>query len=304
MGTGPEGTCTRFIGSDMETKQKKIINHKFLNKHTIPGAILLMLWGLIFTEMIFGLPFVILDTIFVDQSGKTQLFSGFGCAAGAFLLLAIHKRWFYPEFEGCLKCSSVSFADAFKPAAAIIPFWILSCIKELAFGSKFSVPTLAMISTSLMAGCCEEASFRGLGISYLMRQWKEENKVLPALLFTSAGFGLVHSANILSGAEVPITLIQTFSSFFIGLFLGAIFLRSGNLWPAMIIHFLHDVFAGMFLSEGYVLTHAVGWIDAVDLTLCLLLGIAGIYLIRPEKRAEIIEIWKRKWSMDQNFTKK
>ena len=281
---------------------KRIINHKFLNKHTIPGAILLMIWGLVFSEGIFGLPFGVLDVLLLDRSGQTQILTGFGCAAGAFLLLAIHKRWFYPEFEGCLTCSSVSFEDAWKVTAAIVPFWILSGIKEIAFGNKFSVPTLAMISTSLMAGCCEEAAFRGLGISYLMRQWKEENKVLPALLLTSAVFGLVHSANILSGAEVPITLIQTFSSFFIGLFLGAIFLRSGCLWSAMIIHFLHDVFAGMFLPEGYVLTHAVGWVDAVDMVLCILLGAAGIYLIRPEKRAEILEIWRKKWSMTPTET--
>lgn len=283
----------------METKQKKIIDHKFLNKHTIPGAILLMIWGMIFSEGIIGLPFGFMDVLLVDRSGKTQIFSGFGCAAGAFLLLAIHKRWFYPEFEGCLKCSSVSFADACKVAAAIIPFWVISCIRELAFGNKINAPTLAMISTSLMAGCCEEAAFRGLGISYLMRQWKEENRVMPALLFTSACFGLVHSSNIIAGADVPITLIQTAGSFFIGLFLGAIFLRSGNLWPAMIIHFLHDIFAGMFLSEGYILTHTVGWPDVADLLCCALLGCVGIWLIRAEKRSEIAAIWRKKWGMAQ-----
>ena len=53
----------------------------------------------------------------------------------------------------------------------------------------------------------------------------------------------------------------------------------------------------MTISEGYVLTHAVGWSDVIDLILCILLGIAGLYLVRPEKRAEIIEIWKQKWNM-------
>lgn len=281
----------------MEAKRKKIINHKFLNKHTIPGAILLMAWGMIFSEGIVGLPFTFMDILLIDPSGTTHIFTGFGCALGAFLLLAIHKRWFYPEFEGCLKCSSVSLADGFKVAAAIIPFWIISCVKEFAFGNKLSAPTLAIISASLMASCCEEAAFRGLGISYLTRQWKEENKIMPALLLTSAAFGLIHSTNIFAGAAVGVTLVQTLSSFFIGLFLGAIFLRSGNLWPAMIIHFLQDVIAGMFLAEGYVLTHSVGWVDIVDMAACVLLGCAGIYLVRKEKRAGILDIWKKKWSM-------
>ncbi len=286
----------------METKQKKIINHKFLNKHTVPGALLLMLWGFLFSEVIVGIPFSLLDFFLIDPTGKTQIITGFGCAAGAFLVLAIHKRWFYPEFEGCLMCSSVSFKDAWKVAVAVIPFWIALIIKELAFGNKLSAPSLAIISAALMAGCCEEAAFRGLGISYLMRQWKEKSKVLPALLFTSAVFGLVHGTNILSGAGVSITLLQVVSSFFLGLFLGAIFLRSGILWPAMIIHFLHDVIAGMSLPEGFVMTHAVGPADFVDLVCCGLLGCAGIYLVRTEKRAEIVEIWRKKWSVSEPGT--
>ena len=272
----------------------KIIKHNFLNKHTIPGALLLMLWGLLFSEMIVGGVFTIPDLI-LDPETREPVIGAFGSAAAAFLVLSIHWVWFYPEFEGCLK-SKVPFSDICRIAAAIIPFWLITIIKEIAAGNSFHAPTIRIIAMALMAGCCEEVSFRGLGISYLMRQWKDEKKILPALVFTSVIFGLVHASNIISGAGVLISIIQSVSAAFIGLFLGAVFLRGGNLWAAIIIHVIHDILSGMFLTEGFVLTHTVTWSDWLDMLICALLGAAGLYLVRGEKRAEIAALWAQKWA--------
>ncbi len=271
-------------------KEKKIISHKFFDKHTIPGVIFLMLWGMILPEFIIAIPV----TIMTQTLGLDQAIISLASAAGAFLVLAIHKRWFYPEFEGCLK-SSVGFLHSWKVAAAILFFWFINFIIDFASGGQITKPTLNMIALSLMAGCVEEAAFRGLGISYLMRQWRDKNKITSALVITSAAFGLIHATNIFSGAGIVITILQTVSAFFFGLFLGGVFLRCGNLWPLMIIHFVEDILAGITTPEGYILTHTVGWGDWADTMLCIGLGLIGLYLIREERCPQIIALWDEKW---------
>ena len=281
----------------MNKKEKKIISHKFLNKYTIPGALLLMLCGFLLCEFVIPMPITMISGMFGIAQGNNiqdlEPVAYISAALGTFVVLAVYKRWFYPEFDGCL---NGNFAETARAAVMIIPFWILTCIKEISLGTQIQPLTIRIIAASLMAGCCEETVFRGLGISYLMRQWKKENKITSALLFTSVCFGLFHGMNIFSGAGIANTLIQIVSTSFIGMFLGAVFLRGGNLLPVMIIHTLHDILAGLTTAEGFTLTHALGLSDWLDMVLCIALGCAGLYLIRKEKRAGIIELWGKKWS--------
>ena len=47
----------------METRQKKIINHKILNEHWFIGSILLIIWGYLFTYFISVIVAVILGNV-------------------------------------------------------------------------------------------------------------------------------------------------------------------------------------------------------------------------------------------------
>ena len=76
-------------------KQKKIISHRFLDRYTVLGAILLAVYGIIAIEVVFG---IIIRVV----TSRTDLLPA-GSVFGALIVLAIHKRWFYPEFEGNLR---------------------------------------------------------------------------------------------------------------------------------------------------------------------------------------------------------
>ena len=275
-------------------KNKKIINHKFLNRYTVIGAVLLMACGFVFAEIIFPLPFGVIAGFITSDEGSLLIVAEFAAVIGALLALAIHKRWFYPEYKGCL--DSFGFTAALRVSWPILPFWILTVARELIAGHSVQPLTLSIIATALMAGFCEEAAFRGIGVSYLMRQWKTEEKIPHVVALTSVCFALMHGTNLFSGAALGVTLLQIAAAGCIGVFLCGVFLRSGNLWVPIMIHTMHDVISLLFLPEGAVLTHAVELSDLLDLGLTVALGVAGLYLVRKSKRGEIIALWQEKWN--------
>ena len=272
-------------------KEKKIISHRFLNRYTMLGAILLTVYGMLAAEGVFG---GIFGGIFSALASNGDLYA-LGVVPGALLVLAIHKRWFYPEFEGNLRGGRP--ATGFRLGLFILIAWALMPLNMLRHPENFGPPTLANLCLALMAGFGEETAFRGLPLSYLMRQWKDERKIPFALLLTSVLFSLVHLGNIFGGANLTITVLQLISSLCAGLFFGAVYLRSGSLWPTIVLHTLHDIVAFLDIStvsEG-IMTRGVRLDDLPDLLLAVILGCVGLWLVRPAKRGEILAIWRRKW---------
>ena len=80
----------------MEKKQR---THKFYDKHTILGALVLMAIGL---GVVQALGFV-LGLLVSMATGNHNLGTGIGIAIISFLILWLYKFWFRPEFEGNLR---------------------------------------------------------------------------------------------------------------------------------------------------------------------------------------------------------
>ncbi|MBQ1335044.1 MAG: hypothetical protein IIY34_06805, partial [Clostridia bacterium] len=75
--------------------------------------------------------------------------------------------------------------------------------------------------------------------------------------------------------------------------------RSGNLWPAIVFHVAQDVVAFLDVTniQDGVVIGSVNWTSYLDTAICIVLAVIGFYLIRSAKRAEIRELWKKKWSV-------
>lgn len=272
-------------------KQKRIINHRFLNRYTVLGAIVLAVYGITADEGIFG---GIFGGILQAVTSSRELYP-LGVVPGAVLVLAIHKRWFYPEFEGNLQGGKPALG--FRLGLFILIAWAMLPINMLRHPESFGPPTLANLCLALMAGFGEETAFRGLPLSYLMRQRKGERKIPAALLLTSVLFSLMHLGNLFGGASISITVLQLVSSLCAGLFLGAIYLRGGNLWPCIVVHTLHDIVAFLDIStvSDGIMARSFQLNDLPDLLLAFVLGGVAIWLVRPAKRDEILAIWRGKW---------
>ena len=92
-------------------------------------------------------------------------------------------------------------------------------------------------------------------------------------------------------------LAQALLAFFMGVFLSAVYLRTGNIWPLILIHSLHDILTSSAIEK--MTAHGADFPDWITALLCVIEGIllvSGFYLLRKSKRAEIIELWNRRWS--------
>ena len=270
------------------SKEKKVRNHKVLN-HPIKALFLLMLWGMTVYQ-VFGVVF---------QGVLGENFTGFGAAIGAVVALYIHKAWFAPEFKGSVgkpgfPAKDVKFAF-WGFAAVIIGFDIFNLVThEVALA-------MAALGTAVMAGIGEEMSLRVLPMSVMMRDWMDEKHIPFVAYSTSVFFGLVHFLNIIKGAALNDTIFQCISAIGIGVMFGAIYLRTGNIVLCMILHALHDILALMVVgatdSNGVILEMST--FDAITSVIVGVVGIAlGTYLIRKSVRADIVKVWKERWSQE------
>lgn len=96
--------------------------------------------------------------------------------------------------------------------------------------------TLLVLANTILVGFSEEAMFRGL----LFHGLRPRISIWPAILWTSGLFGAVHLLNGFVTGEFGPALVQSAMAACTGLFLMAIFLRTGSLWVSVIYHALWD----------------------------------------------------------------
>lgn len=262
--------------------------HKFLDKHTVGGAILLMIWTLL-----------VATGVFAVIGREINIATGFPedivIVIGAFVVLGIHYLWFKPEYEGSVKGGNMALG--FKLAAFMCIYYVYLMIQTLVWG-EFHIPGITGIYTAIIAGVVEETAFRALPISFMMRNWKEEKKIPVIITISAVCFGLIHAQNVFAGAPLPITIVQVVGAGLMGVLFSAVYLRGGNIIPVMIMHGLTDYICFMDvsqISEGGVMTASLSIVNFFDIVVCIVLAAIGIYLTRPAKRAEIIAVWDKKW---------
>lgn len=106
----------------------------------------------------------------------------------------------------------------------------------LALGLPPAQVMLWVLINTLIVGFSEELMFRGV----MLRSLRLRLSIWPAVIATSLAFGAVHSLNILTTGEVAQSLIQSCAAALSGLIFIALRLRSGSIWPPMLLHGLWD----------------------------------------------------------------
>lgn len=108
--------------------------------------------------------------------------------------------------------------------------------------------SLADIAVLLLLACLigfvEEVAFRGLILRALAARGAWRAAVVSAVLF-----GLMHLQNLAFGADLVATLLQVLYASAMGFGFAAVTLRTGSLWPLIVVHALID-FAAFVTSGG------------------------------------------------------
>ncbi|MCR5728492.1 MAG: CPBP family intramembrane metalloprotease [Lachnospiraceae bacterium] len=280
----------------MKEKDHKILDHPVL------GYFLLMLFSLIMAQLIsFIIDNLILAKVISGYAVTQNVFgeerveaNGFGTAVGSVLAIISFYFWFRPSFDGMLKKKDL-MKGLLLLAPILIIHWIGSIVSWVQFGTA---SVLIAFLRSSAPGFGEEVAFRGLGVANYLRRDPSEKGIVKIFWLSSIIFGLAHVANVLAGAPLLVSIGQAAYAAGIGMALGAVYLRTGNLWPSILGHmsldFLEFVRADLGDTGGILSGLGVG--DFIT----IIAGAAGIlwglYLIRPSKRASIAELWKNKWT--------
>ena len=273
--------------SRKKEKQPKLKTHKIMNRPIL--ALILMPLFCMLISTIFG---GIIDSI--GQSYNPDYIGGAGVAIGALVTLAIYKKWFKGEFEGNL--TTRNLGKGLLLVAPAIVFFIMNLF-DLDFSTVTAGAVILAVLEGAGPGIMEEVAFRGLSGSNFMRVWRDEKKFVLIVTLTSILFGASHLFNIIAGAGGAISLVQAIYAFGFGVLFCAVYFRSGTLWPTMIMHTLID--ASAFLNPGFTGVLEDSGFDPQMIYLALIgiaFGALGYYYIRPAKRAEMIDIWSRKWA--------
>lgn len=152
------------------------------------------------------------------------------------------------------------------------------------FGIKSENLVVALI-VSLEAAIMEEYICRGLLLGGLLKDSQQKLvDIWLAVIGSSLIFGLAHLQNI---AHQPLdyTLFQILAATLIGIFYGAIYVRTHSLLWVMIGHFLQD-FAAIG-NNGLTAPEVPKNIWFIIFLLALVFLPSALWLLRPKKQAEI-----------------
>ena len=220
--------------------------------------------------------------------------SGYGMALCAPAVLGLY-RLLFPRYEGSLRGGHPALG--YRLGLPLLASWAVFPLQYLISPFRIAAPTFYTLGLSLMSGLCEETAFRAVPLSFLMRGNPSDRRIPAALLFSAVCFALIHLTNLLAGADPGSTLVQTAAAMGIGLLFGAVFLRCGSLWPTVVLHTANNLLGLLNASDqaGGLLVGGISGAMLLDCAVCLGLGGAGLYLVRPEKRAEIRSLWAEKW---------
>jgi len=127
-------------------------------------------------------------------------------------------------------------------AVAVNNFPILPLIGGEAVVDCLPLDALLYVIGCLCIGLFEETAFRGLVFPLMLRRLGRGPKaVFLSIVATSGVFGLMHLVNLLEGGSPLGVLMQVGYSFLIGGMCAIALLKTGSIWPAVLLHGVYDV---------------------------------------------------------------
>lgn len=150
---------------------------------------------------------------------------------------------------------------------------------------------ILFVLVMLGIGFTEELVFRGIVANILKDKFSvhTDKGIFLVIVIQGVLFGACHMTNMLSGIGLESALVQSIMASFLGMLLGAIYLRTNSLWFVMLLHAWNDF--GALLAAGlYGDNTIIGSIDGY--TWQNLAGLPAyivvvLILLRASKRREI-----------------
>jgi membrane protease YdiL (CAAX protease family) len=157
----------------------------------------------------------------------------------------------------------------------------------LAWAGGWPQPRVLLIvaCNAALVAISEELMFRAI----LLQGMLDRYAVWPAVLMSSALFGLAHLANGLATGDVSGALWQAVAATLQGVGYAAIRLRTRSVWPMVLVHGLWD-YALVTATLPNPAEDGASILPTIALLAVLPLCLYGVYLLRPSQRAAISQL--------------
>jgi uncharacterized protein len=165
------------------------------------------------------------------------------------------------------------------PYLALVPLAItLPALMVFAGAITDSLTIVIVVFSALMVGITEETLFRGVILQALLAKG-----VMRAALVSTAVFMAAHLINLLYGADLTYIGIQMAIAAFVGFSFAALKLKTGTIWPLILMHALIDTVSGLTTLTEWTPT-VLGVLSLLGLEL---VGgaVYGAWLLRQRKES-------------------
>lgn len=215
----------------------------------------------------------------------------------AIVVLVVYALRFRGQFDGVAKWSRTGMMLGIPVLLFAVPNFV-DMVDHVKGGQSFNALPICLLM-ALAPGVAEEVVFRVMPGANWLRVRCEKRDVITCALFTSLVFALAHGSNALLGAPVSTTIFQVCYAFCFGVACCAVFLRSGSLFPGVLIHTFVDftAFLTMDLSQGGVMTEELVFDLSFYVTVVCSIAVLlwGLYLLRPAALDGVVDLWNKKW---------
>jgi uncharacterized protein len=117
---------------------------------------------------------------------------------------------------------------------------MLYIVGGLGLSAAFGMPPAGVLAwilfNTFLVGLSEELMFRGV----LLQAFRRTVSIWPAVVLTTVAFGAIHTLNVFMTGDLRTAVIQSAAAALSGLLFMALRLRTGSLWPCIIVHGLWD----------------------------------------------------------------
>ena len=279
----------------MDKRKHRILDHPVLS------YFLLAIFVSLIEELLGGVIDIMVGRAIPDYAVETQVMGqtmdltmGVGVAAAALLAAWLFKLWFRPDFNGCLQKAGLK-----EGLLMLAPFLAIHYLGSIV--SWITLGTGSVVIALLRAtapGFGEEVMFRGLGVANYMRKIRSAGQIKVIFWLSSIVFGLIHLSNLLAGGDTMSVVIQSVYAIGVGMLFGAVYLRTGNLWPTILAHwsvdFMEFIRVDLSGSGGVMIGMGIG--DWITIAAGVFGAVWALRLMNPKYYDEIMEVWARKWN--------
>ena len=216
-----------------------------------------------------------------------------GCMLSLVLLLCL----FCAKKTEILAEKGIGFWEGTKVAGFLVVFTLILLASTLHsnIGVNQPKPFLSIvlfIIAMFFTGFCEEIVFRGMIQGILYERIGRDSKAGLYLSVVLSGliFGALHVLNVFSGVQLKGAIIQAGGAVGVGMYFGAIYIRTRNLWVLILLHGFNDLVGlmgcgiyGLHTATDVISVYGIEKLGGVVLYIAL-----ALFLLRTSKIGRIL----------------